>query len=32
MSDTTTYYQKDKERIPNQAKEYYENTKDRIRN
>ena len=30
MSDKTTYYQRDREKILNRAKEYYENNKGRI--
>ena len=31
MSDKTTYYQRNRERILNRAKEYYENNKKRLR-
>ena len=28
MDDKTTYYQRNREKIPNRAKEYYENNKE----
>ena len=31
MSDKTTYYQKNKEKLLNWAKEFYENNKERLR-
>ena len=31
MGDVTTYYQKNKEKLLNRAKEYYENNKGRLR-
>ena len=31
MDDKTTYYQRNREKLLNRAKEYYENNKDRIR-
>ena len=31
MSDKTTYYQKNKGKLLNRAKEYYENNKERLR-
>ena len=30
MSDKTTYYQKNKEKLSNWAKEFYENSKERL--
>ena len=31
MNDKTTYYQKNKEKLINRAKEYYENDKEKLR-
>ena len=31
MTEKTTYYQKNRERVLNRAKEYYENNKERLR-
>ena len=31
MSDMTTYYQRNREKILNRAKEYYKNNKERLR-
>ena len=31
MSDKTTYYQENREKIINRAKKYYENNKERLR-
>ena len=29
--DNTTYYQRNREKIPNRSKDYYENDKERLR-